>query len=210
MGAHFANLQTLSNEFDYIKLLDLFKNYARPRDQITKLIRSKAIIRVKKGIYVHGTEFRKPYSLEILGNIIYGPSYVSGLSALSYYGLIPERLSVLSSHTPNRNKVFDTPVGRFTYDFLRMKLYQVSVDRAELDAERTFLIATREKALVETLTQVEGIASTGDLRDWFDSMRVDVDVLPKLRVGELRMLGQVFQDHRIELLIEQVRKAKNA
>lgn len=210
MGAHFANLQTLSHEFDYIKLLDLFKNYASPRDQITKLIRSKAIIRVKKGIYVLGPEFRKPYSLEILGNIIYGPSYVSGLSALSYYGLIPERLSVLSSRTPNRNKVFDTPVGRFTYDFLRMTLYQVSVDRAELDAERTFLIATREKALVETLTQVEGIASTGDLRDWFDSMRVDVDVLPKLRVGELRMLGQVFQDHRIELLIEQVRNAKNA
>ncbi len=65
-------------EFDYQTLLGALKGYARPRDRITALLRKGVIIRVKKGLYVFGEhERRRPYSREILANLIYGPSYIS-------------------------------------------------------------------------------------------------------------------------------------
>ena len=53
-------------EFDYQTLLDVLKEYERPRDKITALLRQGAIIRVKKGIYVFGERYaRRPFSREV-------------------------------------------------------------------------------------------------------------------------------------------------
>ena len=54
-------------EFDYQTLLDSLKQYERPRDKITSLLRQGAIIRVKKGIYVFGPKYaQRPFSRETL------------------------------------------------------------------------------------------------------------------------------------------------
>jgi predicted transcriptional regulator of viral defense system len=203
-------LHDLSSEFDYIKLMGVLKKYTRPRDQVTKLIRAGKVIRVKKGVYVLGPEFRKPYSTEVLANMIYGPSYVSGLSALSFYNLIPERLETVSSRTPNRNKIFDTPIGRFTYQAIPLEQYCISVDLVELSAQKSFLIATKEKALVELTTEIKEIQSCGDLMEWLESMRIDSSTLSKLRQSELKSLRSVFKKPQVDFLIELVRKAKHA
>ncbi|MBW1855256.1 MAG: hypothetical protein JRJ00_11360 [Deltaproteobacteria bacterium] len=89
-------------EFDYQTLLDCLEVYARPRDKISDLLKKGIIIRVKKGLYIFGEEYRKiPYSMEILANLIYGPSYISLDYALQYYGLIPERIEAVTSVTKN-------------------------------------------------------------------------------------------------------------
>jgi hypothetical protein len=55
--------------FDYQSLLDSLKDYARPRDKITGLLRCGDIIRVKKGLYVFGGKYRRqPFSRELLAN----------------------------------------------------------------------------------------------------------------------------------------------
>lgn len=83
-------------EFDYPALMSALANYANPRDKVTSLLRQGVIIRVKKGLYVFGDDFRKrPFCRELLANLIYGPSYVSLDYALSYHGLIPERVAAL-------------------------------------------------------------------------------------------------------------------
>jgi len=74
----------------------------RPRDKISDLLKKGTIIRVKKGLYVFGEDNRKkPYSKEILANLIYGPSYISLDYALQYHGLIPERVEAVTSVTKN-------------------------------------------------------------------------------------------------------------
>lgn len=198
----------LTPEFDYLKLFSLLQDYANPRDQITKLIRSNLITRVKKGIYVLGPVYQKPFSREVLANIVYGPSYISGMSALAYYSLIPERVEVTTSRTPNRNKTYDTPVGCFTYTLLPMHLYTVSIDRVWLDTQRSFLIATKEKALLEVLCAVKDIQCPQDLKDWISAMRVDIDALTKMRIGELESLRRVFQVKQADLFIDYVKQVK--
>src|SRR5680860_1565975 len=77
--------QIEGEEFDYLALLRSLQDYAYPRDKITTMLRWGDIVRVKKGIYVFGdAHARRPYSREILANMIYGPSYVSLDSALQY------------------------------------------------------------------------------------------------------------------------------
>ena len=62
-------------EFDYLALLNALREYARPRDRITLLLRRGEIVRVKKGIYVFGERHAaRPFSRELLANLIYGPS----------------------------------------------------------------------------------------------------------------------------------------
>jgi len=112
--------------FDYQVLVDALAGYRKPRDRITKLLASGAIVRVKKGLYCFGEAFRKePLSREYLANLIYGPSYVSLEYALSHHGLIPERVETVTSVTTRRSRDFDTPFGAFSYRMLNGPRYAV-------------------------------------------------------------------------------------
>ena len=45
-------------------------------------------------------EIKSPLSREVLANLIYGPSYISLEYGLQHYGLIPERVEIVTSVTP--------------------------------------------------------------------------------------------------------------
>lgn len=84
-------LQIAGEEFDYQTLISLLSAYSNPAMKISGLLKAGDIIRVKKGLYVFGQRHRRrPYSLELLANLIYGPSMVSSNYMLAHYGLIPE------------------------------------------------------------------------------------------------------------------------
>ncbi|MBS0621498.1 MAG: hypothetical protein JSR80_00855 [Verrucomicrobia bacterium] len=71
--------QAPSEELDYGFVMACLKSYKNPRVKLSHLLKIRALVRVKKGIYIFGKQFsRKPYSSEVLANMIYGPSYVSG------------------------------------------------------------------------------------------------------------------------------------
>ncbi len=143
-------------EFDYQTLLDCLKDYARPRDKISDLLRKRSIIRIKKGLYIFGDEYRrKPYSREILANLIYGPSYISLDNALQHHGLIPERVEAVTSVTTGRSRKFSTPVGLFTYRMIPLNAFRFGMDRVEMSDGRAFLMATPEKALADKQTCIE-------------------------------------------------------
>jgi hypothetical protein len=40
-----------TNEFDYAAIMGALKDYRRPRDKMTTLLRQGEIVRIKKGIY---------------------------------------------------------------------------------------------------------------------------------------------------------------
>jgi hypothetical protein len=163
-------------EFDYPALMSALSAYANPRDKVTTLLRNGSIIRVKKGIYVFGNEYRRrPFCRELLANLIYGPSYVSLDYALSYHGLIPERVQTVTSITPKRGKRFATPVGLFVYRQTPMAFFSLGMDRVE-QGEVSFLLATPERALADKLRDDRG----GPLRTrremtvyLFENLRID-------------------------------------
>jgi predicted transcriptional regulator of viral defense system len=191
-------------EFDYQTLLDCLKDYARPRDKISDLLQKGQIIRVKKGLYIFGEGFRnKPYSREILANLIYGPSYVSLDFALQHYGLIPERVEVVTSVSIGRSRRFLTPVGLFTYRMIPLKAYRNGMDRVDIGDGRAFLMATPEKALADKLYDARGtgIKTQKELTEYLEeSLRVDPEALGELGPNNLDEVARGYRSHKIRLL----------
>jgi hypothetical protein len=191
-------------EFDYQALLDGLKEYSRPRDKITKLLRQKAIIRVKKGIYIFGERYaRKLFSREILANMIYGPSYVSLDYALHFHGLIPERIESVTSVTLGRSRRFSTPVGLFTYRQIPMKAYQIGIDWVELDQDRHFLMAIPEKALADKIQSEGGLRlrSQAGLKEYLlTNLRIDPGVLEKMNAQTLVQIAAGYDSRKVQLL----------
>src|SRR5688572_9123494 len=96
------NLKAFSGQLITHQLLrSLLKDYKRPNDKIHELQKSGILQPLKKGLYIAGPSLntnRLPEPL-LIANHILGPSYVSADTALSYYGLIPERVYEITSMT---------------------------------------------------------------------------------------------------------------
>lgn len=143
---------SLIEEIDYNYLKSALAGYRHPRVKINEMLKQGNIIRVKKGLYVFGPELaREPFSKETLANLIYGPSYISLEYALGFYGLIPERVEVVTSVTNKRKKSFSTPVGQFTYRYIHPALYAAGITLFNLDEHHSILIASKEKAVADML-----------------------------------------------------------
>ncbi|TFG59129.1 MAG: hypothetical protein E4H29_04825 [Deltaproteobacteria bacterium] len=191
-------------EFDYQVLLDALSGYARPRARTTLLLRNGVIVRVKKGLYVFGKEERrKPLCPELLANLVYGPSCVSLEYALAWHDLIPERVETVTSVTCGRSKAFDTPVGRFVYRSIPMRVFPVGVDRVETGDGRAFLIATPEKALADVLVAdrrgpiLSRRAMAVHLRE---SWRIEEGRLRELNRDLLQELAIRYRSRKVRLL----------
>lgn len=109
------------------------------------------IVRIKKGLYVVNPEVsHAPLSTELIANHLYAPSYVSMSTALRYYGLIPEAVYSTQSMTLKHSRSFDTPLGRFDYQFIAREAFPIGV-ASENKGGYAFLIATPEKALCDLI-----------------------------------------------------------
>src|SRR6185503_4405194 len=105
-------------------MMGLLKDYINPNNKIHELVKSGILQRVTKGLYIAGqalqAERPDPF---LLANQILGPSYVSVESALSYHGLIPERVYATTSMTTKAARQYQTPLGTFTYTRLSLPYY---------------------------------------------------------------------------------------
>ena len=167
--------------FDYTTLMYYLSEYKSPRSKVTQLLRTGEIIRVKKGLYVFSSSQRRSLiSLEVLANQIYGPSYVSLEYALAFYGLIPEFVAEVTSVTTKRQKMYQTPVGRFSYTPLPTPLFSVGFTLMPQADSGSALIATPEKALADLFyTRKLKITTDSDLKALlFEDLRLN-ETLPK-------------------------------
>ena len=115
--------------FDYSQLMAALQDYKKPRDTVTRLLEQKKILRIKKGLYVFGDLWRKnTVFLESLAEIVYGPSAISLDYALSWYGLIPERVYVITSISTGRTRKIHTPVGDFSYRQLSIERFSAGLE----------------------------------------------------------------------------------
>jgi len=194
--------------FDYGLLMAHLKRYKAPHRKITELLKSRTIVRVKKGLYLFGDEYRKnPIQLELLANLIFGPSYVSCEYALSFYGLIPERVETITSMTVKRHKEFVTPVGRFTYAYINPCRYTVGMDWVALGNHQHCFVASPEKALADTIIQYKDITTISDmLAHLIENMRIDEEQLDKLNLLRLEKIAFNYKSPVVDLLFKTIKR----
>lgn len=195
-----------TEEFDYESLMQTLHHYRKPRDAVSRFLRDGSIIRIKKGLYVFGENYRKGMICkESLANLIYGPSYISLEYALSYYGLIPERVEQMTSMTPLRSKTFQTPLGVFDYVHLNAKKISVGITLIEANSRHKFLIATPEKALADRISFHKNLTSIEDVRSFVcEGLRIEEEMLAKLNVHQLKAIADIYKNPAVTNLTKLV------
>jgi len=212
MTTALALRETLGSDvINYQQLVNALTDYKKPRDKISRMLERGELIRLRKGLYVFEDQWRKnPIDHFHLANLIYGPSYVSYESALSHYGLIPERVLSITSATTGKNKKFTTPLGLFTYQRQQPFYYQEGMSLVERSCGN-ILMATPEKALCDQLLRdgVDCITTQPALKAYLnEDLRVDLKILRNLKLGRLKKIARASEARLIDLLSEYIKKIK--
>lgn len=181
-------LQTLDGiPFDLSVLSSLYPDCAFINDKARRMEAEGQIIRLKKGLYIaknDGTNI----SLELIANHLYGPSYVSMSWALSYYGLIPERVYLVQSMTTKHSRNFTNPFGNFQYKSCSKEYFPIGITQQK-HGNTSFLIATPEKALCDYIShhalKLRFVKETGS---WLEEdLRFEMEAIPNL---DLEIIAQ--------------------
>jgi predicted transcriptional regulator of viral defense system len=186
--------------FDYTFLISRLKYYSSPRDKITRLLGKGEIIRIRKGLYISRL-INNPHLLEILAEMIYGPSYISLEYALAYYQMIPEQVKTVTSITTQKPKTYNTPAGTFRYQHIKPNLFHLGLDYVKTD-NGAFRIATKEKALTDLVYYRYTNVNEQTMSEFLlDDMRMESEELVKLNLKAIHTLAGAYNKTSICQLI---------
>ena len=143
-------------------LRNQYKSYSNPLDKIKRDTQNGVIFRLTRGVY----ETDKNVDPCDLASSILSPSYLSFDWALSYYGLIPEKVVAITSASLNirKNKTFSNVFGRFEYSDIPSNVFSEGLTYLE-NGDYIVKIATKEKAICDSLSKWRITRSINDLKE---------------------------------------------
>ena len=171
-------------------LLSLFQEYSSPLDKIGDWVEKGYLIQLRRGLYIPGPNSGLILpELFTISNHLYGPSYISLESALSFWGLLPERVFGVYAISLQRSKVMETPVGRFEYRNMSDRYYYLGVNSISLTSKQRVLMANKEKAVIDKIVLTTGVQfrSKEDVIGYFErDLRVEMEDLFEFDLNMIR------------------------
>ena len=191
-------------------LLKLLADYKKPREAILRMVKNEELIRLKNGFYLISEKVtygsNKIIPFEQVANLLYGPSYVSLEWALSFYGMIPERVHTITSMTLGRNKAYQTSVGDFLYFTLSSERYSIGITQKKSpDFVGGFLIASPEKSLADIVFKTcKNLDKTQLKNELLESKRIDRECFRELNKGLLEDIAKSYRAKSVYYLVDLV------
>lgn len=198
MGKNFLEI-LLNWPKSYISGTDLHHILDKSADSrqaiIKRTICKGYLVPIRRDLYLI-KNFNGPLlnSFEI-ATIVYGPSYVSFESALSYHGWIPEAVRVTTCASVKRAKEFETPIGVFSYEHIPIKAFSLGVGQHQQGA-LTLFIASPVKALADMIYARKRIWKS--LSDLSEDLRVDIENFQKIDAKMLEELIENYPSLRVQ------------
>ncbi len=191
-------------------LLSLLTDYRKPRECILRMVKNGELIRLKNGFFLiaikvsDGTNGMVPY--EQIANLLYGPSYVSLEWALSFYGMIPERVHTVTSMTIGRNKEYHTPVGDFSYFGVSSDRYSIGiVQKQSSNSIGGFLMASPEKALADLVFKTcKGLNKEQLYHELLEAKRIDREYFHTIDKALLKEISSCYHSKIVNYLLDLV------
>jgi predicted transcriptional regulator of viral defense system len=189
-------LQLVGDEpvFETALLLAGKANPANVRLQLTRWKKRGLVYQLCRGLYALAPPYQKvkPHPF-LIANRMQHASYVSGQSALAFYGLIPDIVQVISSVTAVRPERWETPLGVFEFRHIKSELLRgyrmIDLDHAA--SAQQALVATPEKALLDLIYLQPG----GDAPNYLRELRLQN--LGQLDLEELHHQAVAFASPKI-------------
>lgn len=175
-------------------LISVFKNEdTRRYDSIKYALRKGMLTHVKRGIYLTGN--CEPFEI---AQVIYGPSYISLESALSYHGWIPEAVYVCTSVCVKRSNTVLSPTGAFRYSHTPAHHFYMNVRRVEED-KVTFLMAEPWKAIADMIYCSK--KNWKSIEDLNLDLRIEVETLKESDLESLSHIAKHYDSPRVRHLL---------
>lgn len=160
----------------YISGIDLHYILDKSADSrqaiIKRAIGKGYLIPIRRDLYLIKNAKRALINTFEIATIIYGPSYVSFESALSYHGWIPEAVRTTTCASVKRAKEFETSIGIFSYEHIPIKAFSFGVEQHQKDA-LTLFIASPVKALADIVYARKRTWSS--ISDLSEDLRIEID-----------------------------------
>lgn len=129
---------------EFLRLFNISSQ--RAKKFLSRQVKQKNLLRVKKGIYVLERSLPSDF---LIANKIYQPSYISLETALSFYNIIPEAIYKITSVTTKPTRVFEFLEKDFIFRTIRPKAF-CGYTIKQIEGENVFM-ALPEKALADYL-----------------------------------------------------------
>ena len=146
----------------------------------------------------------------LIANHIYGPSYLSMETALSHYGLIPERVYTVTSMTTKASKEFKTSIGLYSYSYLPLPYFAFGIKNVILHDKQQVLMASPEKALADKIVNTPGVIlrSINNAQNYvFENLRMEQSDLKHFNTTEMHLwLLDASKKESLEILIKMIEK----
>jgi hypothetical protein len=172
---------------------------------VKRALASGEVVHVRRGLYCLAAKYlREKIDPLVLAQRIYGPSYVSLETALSYHGWIPEAVYTVTSTALERSREFATPLGQFSFARVPQKVFYTQVTRMEKLAGESFLLASPLKALSDYVYVHR--------QDWrsahpvVESLRVEESALASVDAGAIDELLANYPALRVRRFLKGLRK----
>lgn len=165
------------------------------RNQLNRWREKGLIIKLKRGAYILNELDRKiSLSSQFIANQLYGPSYVSLEFALNLYGLIPERVSDITSVTTKKTMVIKNDLGVFIYQHIKPDAFR-GFKALKEDSGTTVFIAEPEKAVVDFLYLNLNNMPVDNTAIFRDSYRFQN--LEQLKAAKIMELSKLFNNSKL-------------
>lgn len=157
------------------------------------------ILRLRKGLYCLSDRHRRQSrDLFEIAQRIYGPSYISFESALSYHGWIPEAVYTVTSASSGKAQHFRTPLAEFSYTRIPVRVFYEGVERMPSGA----FMARPFKALLDYI-YVRRMDWVG-IDPVVKSLRVDRQLLEKITRTDIKRFRSAYPSVRVRKFIDGV------
>lgn len=182
--------------FSYTDIIKIDPGFDRKRLVEWKL--KEYVVSLRKGLYCFADYPRNEAFIYYVSNKVYHPSYISLVSALAYYNLIPEAVYLVTSISTRKTKFFNTPVCNFEYKNVRKTLF-FGYNLIIME-ELTIKMAEPEKALLDYiyLNKINDILSLESLRINREAAREIID--PFKFDAYLKLYQSEILNQRVNLL----------
>jgi predicted transcriptional regulator of viral defense system len=169
------------------------------RLQLSRWTRSGRLYQLRRGLYAVAPPYQKvkPHPF-LIANRLQRASYVSGQSALAFYGLIPDTPQLTLSASAGRPECLETPLGVFEFRHVRPELlrgYRMT-DLSRAEPGQQALVARPEKALLDLVY----LQPSGDMPEYLQELRLQN--LGGLDLDELRRQAEAFHTPKLRRAAE--------
>ena len=174
---------------------------------VHRALKHGEVLRLKPGLYCLAPEYRKsdahPF---VVAAMLHSPSHVSLESALAYHGLIPEAVYTVSSVTSLRSRVFDTPLGRFSFQRVPAVNPRAGVEAIEVARDSWAFVATPPRAIADLIYLRKNVCWESDGFAFLtESMRIEEEDLAEITTEEFEEVLAGMRNKRVRTYLTELR-----